>query len=1363
MKHKLLSTMMTLCIALMLMTVSAMAEANVAQIGETGYATLQEAVNAAKSGETVTLLTDIAEDVTIDKNITLDLGGKTLTNTNAGVSTLTVTESAVVTAKNGSIVGGTGRYTIEVAKGSNANLTLTDITAKAGNTGSSMIDNWGTLTITSGTYTGGLNVVKNEEDATLKISGGVFTLEEAKGTFTAVVLNWGSLEITDGTFIQSATTGQSYYAPQVIHTDRDSNGTKEPSTIIACGVFKNLWNKSQCWTIRESTLAAGATKVFGGTFNKELQTSYIANGSYLTKNSDGTYGIAKGECEAMIGKVGYPTLEEALGAVTAGGTVKLVRNVTVEERLVIAKRMTLDLGGYTLTSTYAMGSATGENRYALVNNWALTIKNGTFAAGQARAIGAYYKLTLDSVTVQQELTGDEAVVAFCKDKQTYEIKKSTITGAYSVSIFADNATVTISDSKLNGTGNTLYHNGTNYGLKLTVKNTEITSSGSCGVYISGSTSAQSNTANQNGTGGYQQASFTNCTISGATNGVEVKYTNLTLDICTVSTTATEASYKQENNGPAGSGFAVVSTDNAMNSATPKPEGTIKITGDGTYTGPVGLGSLASVKTEFKDFTDDTIKVSGGTFSQAVPEDYCADGYIPTKNDDGTYGVEKYKPIEYWTGFTADTKTDKTFATLDEAMTHAAAKQSDATKRVVIAGEYTLTKDTSIPEGVYVDVMGKLTISAGVTLTVPANAKRLGAWAGGVIEGEGKVLIKGRGIDFSESKVMINGTMSTDMLIVPDGFILAKNANSYFAGKALYEITYGDKTVQSANLDDLKGATKVKLLDNVNDFAGTIKSDVADGFVLDLGGFTLTGKATATSPVLSISVPMTIQNGTIKCASSNAGSGALYTSADVTIASDAIIDGGAGYAIWTNGYDHTLTVNGTVKCEGDYAITGNGSENGSEIADCSITVNDGAVISAPNGIAIYHPELGTVTINGGEIKGRTGIEMCAGKLVVSGGSITSTGDNMDATGSQNAILDGAAISIINRNYPGGVPTAEIKGGTIQATGTGLTVKAYDYTDNTVKEWSTAGDSVNISGGTFSSIPTNMAALCASGYTATRNADGTYEVRRVSSSSGSSGSSTSAITTPSKTENGTVTVSPKNASKGDTVTITVKPDSGYVLGSLTVTDSKGNELKLTDKGDGKYTFTMPAGKVEVKASFAKEIETSPFADVATDAYYYEAVKWAVKNGITTGVGDNLFAPGQPCTRAQIVTFLWRAAGSPEPKGTASSMTDVVSGSYYEKAVAWAIENGVTTGTTTTTFSPDATCTRAQAVTFLARALNAKATSTAEFSDVPTDSYFAEAVAWAAANGVTEGVGNGLFAPDNDCTRAQIVTFLYRAYNN
>ena len=264
----------------------------------------------------------------------------------------------------------------------------------------------------------------------------------------------------------------------------------------------------------------------------------------------------------------------------------------------------------------------------------------------------------------------------------------------------------------------------------------------------------------------------------------------------------------------------------------------------------------------------------------------------------------------------------------------------------------------------------------------------------------------------------------------------------------------------------------------------------------------------------------------------------------------------------------------------------------------------------------------------------------------------------------------------------------------------------------------------------------------------------------SSGGGSSSPSYSVTTPGKTENGTVTVSPRSAEKGDTVTITAKPDSGYQLDDLTVTDKNGKELKLTDKGNDKYTFTMPASKVEVNATFVKEVETSPFSDVSTSAYYYEAVKWAQEKGITGGIGNGLFGPNQPCTRAQIVTFLWRAAGSPEPKSM-SSFSDVSADSYYAKAVAWAVENGITTGTGDGKFSPDATCTRAQSVTFLFRAIGKLVDSKAEFSDVLTDSYYANAVAWAVENGVTNGIGDGLFGPDNSCTRAQIVTFLFRAY--
>ena len=258
----------------------------------------------------------------------------------------------------------------------------------------------------------------------------------------------------------------------------------------------------------------------------------------------------------------------------------------------------------------------------------------------------------------------------------------------------------------------------------------------------------------------------------------------------------------------------------------------------------------------------------------------------------------------------------------------------------------------------------------------------------------------------------------------------------------------------------------------------------------------------------------------------------------------------------------------------------------------------------------------------------------------------------------------------------------------------------------------------------------------------------------------------VTIPGKTENGTVTVSTKNATSGSTVTITVKPDDGFKLDELTVIDKNGNELKLTDKGNGKYTFTMPASKVEINASFVKKVEISPFSDVSTSAYYYKAVKWAQKKGITGGIGNGLFGPNQPCTRAQIVTFLWRAAGSPVVN-YAMNMSDVPEGSYYAEAVRWALSEGITTGTTENTFSPDSECTRAQAVAFLFRYAASEAVTLQElvsgFSDADSvPGYALPAMNWALAEEIVQGNGSKLM-PNDSCTRAQIVTFLFRAYQD
>lgn len=266
---------------------------------------------------------------------------------------------------------------------------------------------------------------------------------------------------------------------------------------------------------------------------------------------------------------------------------------------------------------------------------------------------------------------------------------------------------------------------------------------------------------------------------------------------------------------------------------------------------------------------------------------------------------------------------------------------------------------------------------------------------------------------------------------------------------------------------------------------------------------------------------------------------------------------------------------------------------------------------------------------------------------------------------------------------------------------------------------------------------------------------------SSSGGSSSSPNYSITAPDKTENGSVTVDAKSAKRGSSVTITVTPDKGYTLETLTVLDKDGKEISVTKKSDTQYTFTMPSGKVEVKASFMEDNSMlNYFVDVKASDSYYDAVLWAAEKGITSGTDAVHFSPSAPCTRAQIVTFLWRAAGSPVVN-YAMDLSDVSEDAYYAEAVRWALSEGITTGTGADQFSPGATCTREQAVTFLYRTAGSPAVSgESAFEDVGADDYYARAVAWAAQNGVTNGISQVLFGSGNDCTRAQIVTFLYRA---
>lgn len=610
-----------------------------------------------------------------------------------------------------------------------------------------------------------------------------------------------------------------------------------------------------------------------------------------------------------------------------------------------------------------------------------------------------------------------------------------------------------------------------------------------------------------------------------------------------------------------------------------------------------------------------------------------------------------------------------------------------------------------------DVTADITIPAGKTMTLDLNGKTLTNVNDHTILNNGNLTITGTGkvdnISHAKGALYNKGTV-----VVNGGTFDRSKENGKTSNDSGSNSWYTIKNVGSMTIHD--GAT-VQTAGN-NTTLGKFSSLVSNGY-FNAGDYT--NNRGLEQPILTIDGGTfrgglnTIKNDDHAKLTINGGTFSNYYQAVVQNHNIAEITGGT----FTAASDANAKTYGIYNCG-----------CGAEIDLGTLTVSGGTFTGATYAVADVSSENADVTISGGQF---AGTKAAIVKSSTSKATIAVSGGKFSSDPSVYVVGNGNT-NIVKRDGSEG---------------------AYTYTV------------LAKSGLTSGVYLTNPSGALASNYYVSSTANGVWTVSYSAPYSGGSSSydPTYSVSTPSKTEHGTVTVSPKNASKGDRVTVTVKPDSGYVLETLTVTDKNGNELTLKDKGNGKYTFTMPAGKVEVKATFMEDNSMlNFFYDVPNNAYFYEAVKWAVKNGITTGVGNGLFAPEQPCTRAQIVTFLWRAAGSPEPKGAASGMTDVVSGSYYEKAVAWAIENGITTGTTTTTFSPDATCTRAQAVTFLARALKAKAASAAEFSDVPTGSYFADAVAWAAANGVTEGIGGGLFGSDNDCTRGQIVTFLYRAYN-
>ena len=427
----------------------------------------------------------------------------------------------------------------------------------------------------------------------------------------------------------------------------------------------------------------------------------------------------------------------------------------------------------------------------------------------------------------------------------------------------------------------------------------------------------------------------------------------------------------------------------------------------------------------------------------------------------------------------------------------------------------------------------------------------------------------------------------------------------------------------------------------------------------------------------------------------------------------------------------------------FTLTASVTDAGTSTGSWTWTSNDPSVLQVTGtgaSATVKALKAGSATISAKYESDTTMGEQTTASITVGKRVITVTADNKSMT--VNGTLP--TFTVTYGNLPSGVQAADIFGTLASASTTtdGKTTGSFDITVTTPVLKTEAGANYEVGAVTKGTLTVNP---------------------RSSSGGGGGGSVSTYSVTVGKTENGSVSVSPKSASKGDTVTVTVTPDKGYTLETLTVLDKNGKELKLTEK-NGKYTFTMPAGKVEVKVTFMDDnTMLNYFVDVKAGDYFYDAVKWAAEKGITSGTDATHFGPNAACTRAQIVTFLWRTAGSPVPKST-GSFADVPTDSYYAKAVAWAVENGITGGTGDGKFSPDATCTREQAVAFLYRASGSPAVSGGSaFNDVAANAYYADAVAWAEKNEITGGIGGGLFGSGNDCTRAQIVTFLYRSYQS
>jgi hypothetical protein len=557
----------------------------VAEVNGKQYDSLQAAITEAADNDTVTLLADTTEDVVINKDITLDLGGKTLTNTNAGKATISVT-GGTVTVKNGNVIGGTDYYNIEVTKDSNANLTLEGVTATAGNTGSSMIDNWGTMTITSGEYSGGLNTVKSEEGSTLNISGGKFISNYApKYGVTGTILVYGTTTISGGEFIQNSTSTNA----RVVVTGLVEGYPSK--TYVTGGTFTTKPSGAIFHGLGKAT--SDNFEVSGGTFNKSIPAGYCADGYIPTKNADGTYGVKEGSYVAKIGSTYYESLADAVAKANKNSkAVTLVANVTGSIEIVSTKTCTIDLNGFTLTNT--------EGKHTIVNNGTLTIKDSSTAQTG----------TVDNVTHGCGALVNNGTVILSGGTFERSAEKGTL--------------------EPYGNGGNSWYTIANYGTMTINNGTTVKNAGGYSSNIRNG--GQDSTAKLTINGGTFDGGVN--TVKNDANGVlEIKGGEL-------KNTAQYVIMNWNQATISGGTFETAETAGAvLFSSAYGTDGTacgeLTITG-GTFT---AAGSKL-IDDAYDANNHGTVKISGGSFNRAVDPKHCDTGFIPTQNEDGTYGVKE---------------------------------------------------------------------------------------------------------------------------------------------------------------------------------------------------------------------------------------------------------------------------------------------------------------------------------------------------------------------------------------------------------------------------------------------------------------------------------------------------------------------------------------------------------------------------------------------------------------------------------------------------------------------------------------------------------------------------------------------------